>query len=176
LNGIQRLILWTSQGFGLGRFPVAPGTIGTLGGFPLLALLLLPGNFMFFAVGCLALGGISVWTSGEAEKLLNRSDPGSVVIDEIAAIPVCYLSWIIWLIAHNQAFPSPLFFFQPDNFMGTIGIFFTFRLFDVWKPWLIGQSQKLRAGWGITVDDFLAALVVNLLVLGVLCLKAIGKP
>ena len=40
--------------------------------------------------------------------------------------------------------------------------FAAFRLFDIWKPWPVGPSQNLPGGWGVTVDDVLAALYVNL--------------
>ena len=35
-----------------------------------------------------------------------------------------------------------------------------FRIFDILKPWPIRSSQALPAGWGITIDDFLAAIYV----------------
>jgi phosphatidylglycerophosphatase A len=38
--------------------------------------------------------------------------------------------------------------------------FVGFRIFDIAKPWIVGRSQKLPGGWGLTVDDFLAALHV----------------
>jgi phosphatidylglycerophosphatase A len=46
----------------------------------------------------------------------------------------------------------------------TAGIFLLFRLFDVLKPWPVAQSQSLYGGLGITIDDFLAAGYVNLVV------------
>ena len=33
------------------------------------------------------------------------------------------------------------------------------------KPWPVRQSQALPGGWGITIDDVLAAFYVNVLVL-----------
>ena len=35
-----------------------------------------------------------------------------------------------------------------------------FRVFDIWKPWPIRQIQRLPGGWGVTVDDLLAAVYV----------------
>jgi len=43
--------------------------------------------------------------------------------------------------------------------------FLAFRLFDIWKPWPIRQSQRLPGGWGIVMDDVLAAVYVNLVML-----------
>jgi phosphatidylglycerophosphatase A len=49
--------------------------------------------------------------------------------------------------------------------LAAIGVFAAFRFFDVAKPWPVRQSQALPGGWGITVDDFLAAFYVNAVVL-----------
>jgi len=38
--------------------------------------------------------------------------------------------------------------------------FFLFRVFDVLKPLGISKSQNLPGGWGLVVDDYLAALCV----------------
>ena len=50
-------------------------------------------------------------------------------------------------------------------------IFAAFRVFDVAKPWPVKQSQSLPGGWGVTVDDFLAAIYVALLTAGAWLLR-----
>lgn len=40
-----------------------------------------------------------------------------------------------------------------------------FRIFDVLKPWPVHQSQSPPRGWGVTMDDLLAAVYVNLVAL-----------
>jgi phosphatidylglycerophosphatase A len=47
----------------------------------------------------------------------------------------------------------------------SLGVFVLFRFFDVLKPWPVRESQILPGGWGVTVDDVLAALYVNAVVL-----------
>ena len=47
---------------------------------------------------------------------------------------------------------------------GILAVFLLFRFFDVLKPWPVGRSQALPGGWGVTVDDFLAAGYVNVVV------------
>ena len=37
---------------------------------------------------------LSVYGCGRAEQILGKTDPGSVVLDEIAALPVCFIAWI----------------------------------------------------------------------------------
>jgi phosphatidylglycerophosphatase A len=49
--------------------------------------------------------------------------------------------------------------------LSSIGIFALFRFFDILKPWPVRQSQKLPGGWGVTVDDVLAAGYVNIVAL-----------
>ncbi len=51
------------------------------------------------------------------------------------------------------------------NWVGLLVFVGLFRLFDIWKPWPIRQSQASPGGWGIVMDDVLAALYVNLTIL-----------
>jgi len=164
------MILWIAQGLGVGRIPVAPGTFGSMVGIVWTALLLLPGNLAFFALGTLAGLGLSVYGCGRAEQILGKTDPGSVVLDEIAALPVCFIAWIA-VAAHKLGrFPDAHQLFSGYNVWWVIGVFVTFRVFDVAKPWPVYGSQSLPGGWGVTTDDFLAAIYVNLAALLVLAL------
>ena len=162
---MNRLLLWIAQGFGSGRIPFAPGTFGSVVGLLWFALLLLAGNIWLFLGGTLLGLALSVWLCGVGEKILGQTDPGSVVLDEIAAIPLCFAGWVILLLWQNHAFPAPGFFFSKPNLLPTLGVFAAFRFFDVVKPWPVCQSQSLPGGWGVTVDDALAALYVNVVVL-----------
>ena len=99
--------------------------------------------------------------------MLGKKDPGSVVIDEIAAMPACFGSWLALFAQQHRAFPGPGEVFLWGHGALVVSVFLAFRAFDVLKPWPVRQSQCLRGGWGITIDDFLAALYVNLLVVAV---------
>jgi phosphatidylglycerophosphatase A len=164
---VNAFLLWLAQGFGIGRIPVAPGTFGSVVGLGWFALLLLTGNLWLFVVGCLVGFVLSVWLCGVGEKVLNAKDPGSVVFDEISAIPVCFLGWIVIQLCKGGSIPNPEFFFSKQNWLITLSVFVAFRFFDVLKPWPVRQSQSLPGGWGVTIDDFLAALYVNAVVLAV---------
>jgi phosphatidylglycerophosphatase A len=164
------MILFIAQGFGVGRIPKAPGTFGTLLGLPWFALLLLPGSLPVFIVGTILGLGLSVWCCGRAEKILGQSDPGSVVLDEITAMPVCFLPWLLWEISRHGTIPSAGYFFSDGNLLRTAGAFLLFRLFDIWKPWPVRQSQNLPGGWGVTTDDVLAAVYTGLAVLALVAL------
>ena len=160
------ILLWIAQGFGSGRIPFAPGTFGSLVGLGWFAVLMaLPSalSIQGFLLGV----AISIWSSGRAEQTLGQKDPGSVVIDEIAAMPLCFASWIILEVWRSQSWPPLPVFLTGAGLWRTCGLFLAFRLFDIWKPWPIRASQSLRGGWGITVDDLLAAGYANLCFLGV---------
>lgn len=161
----DQFVVWVAQGFGVGRLKPAPGTWGSLLGLGWTALLLLPESFLAYVIGVLIGIGLSVWICGRAEILLGEKDPGSVVLDEIAAVPVCFLlaEFVLCRLPHgNHLKTSDLW---EDGIWGmwpTLVLFLSFRLFDIWKPWPVRQSQSLPGGWGVTVDDLLAALYVNL--------------
>jgi phosphatidylglycerophosphatase A len=157
--------LFIAQGFGIGRIPIAPGTFGSALGLLWLGLLLTPGKLWVLLFGTVIGLTVSVWLSGIAETILGQKDPGSVVLDEITAMPVCFFSWLgIWC-WENGMLPSPVQLVTSGNWLITLGIFVAFRFFDVVKPWPVRQSQALPGGWGITVDDLLAAIYVSLIVL-----------
>lgn len=163
----DKLILLVAQGFGSGRAPFAPGTFGTVVGLAWFAVLLLPGSLVVYMVGTIAGFFASVWFCGEAERILGQHDPGSVVIDEIIAIPLAFSGWVSIVHFDTGGFPSPAIFFQ-HNWIITIGLFIAFRIADIWKPWPVKQSQSLPGGWGVTADDALAAAYVNLVSVPVL--------
>ena len=159
---MARLIILIAQGLGTGRSPVMPGTVGSLLGLPVFILLLMPGSFQFFVGSLLVLGVTSVWLCGRAETLLGQRDPGSVVFDEIIALPLCFAGWVSSLYFANGSMPEWVYFFKGTNWFLSVVVFLLFRFFDIVKPWPIGSSQSLPGGWGVTIDDLLAALYVNL--------------
>jgi phosphatidylglycerophosphatase A len=156
--------LWIAQGFGAGRIPFAPGTFGSLLGLGWFALLLCGRSWLVFAAGLAAGIALSIWLCGEGEKQLRQKDPGSVILDEICAMPLCFAAAMALACSRSQQWAGPGYFFSAAHGFQTAGIFVLFRFFDILKPWPVRQSQSLPGGWGITVDDVLAAGYVNLVV------------
>ncbi len=160
---LQSLILFISQGFGIGRIPFAPGTFGSLLGILWFGVLLATTRYQLYLVGALCGAGLSVWLCGAAERILKQKDPSSVVLDEIIAMPFCFLPLVTQAWFHQHQLPSLEAFFTGRGLQTTAAIFILFRLFDIAKPWPIHQSQRLPGGWGVTIDDLLAALYVALI-------------
>ena len=162
---LRAMILFIAQGFGVGRLPFAPGLFGSLVGLLWFAILLAPGIFWLYLAGTVLGLGCSVWLCGVAERILKQKDPPSVVLDEIIAIPVCFLVWVASHWSRQGQMPALESFFTARTWFLTVLIFVLFRILDVLKPWPIRPLQDLPGGWGITADDLLAALCVALITL-----------
>jgi phosphatidylglycerophosphatase A len=154
---------------GVGYFPLAPGTLGSMVGVglyltlwtfayqlleayalqkqltllhvftPLTALMML----LIFLV---SLAGI--WAASRVEKVLQRKDPSIVVIDEVAGQMIALLSGPFWL----------------PTWWSILTAFILFRAFDIWKPYPIRRLEALESGLGIMADDLAAgvyALIAN---------------
>lgn len=158
---MRAFAVWLAQGLGMGRLPMAPGTLGSVAGVGWTALLLATGSGGWYTAGTLAAVALSIWACGEAEHALRHKDPGSVVLDEIVAVPVCYAGWLAGHSVHHGGWLSPGDLFGGGGWMVTLAVFAAFRFFDILKPWPVRQSQRLPGGWGITADDLLAAIYVN---------------
>jgi phosphatidylglycerophosphatase A len=162
----DRGVVWLAQGLGTGQSPVAPGTMGSVLGLGWFALLAWSGSTWFLVAATLAGCVMAVPVCTRAERLLGRKDPGCVVLDEIVALPVCYLG--IWLedVAKTGLRPGVSEFFLPPGLAWLAAGFVVFRLLDALKPPPIGACQNLPAGWGIVADDVVAAFITGLVLAG----------
>lgn len=145
---MNRLALLLATWFGCGYWPWGPGTVGSLAAIAIAAALnfsVAPGRIFFLGLVAVLLLP-AIWASTRAARLLNRKDPGSVVIDEVLGQ---------WLTLAG----APLL-----NWKALLAGFMLFRVFDIWKPWPVRQFEKLPEGTGIVVDD-LAAGVYGALIL-----------
>ena len=163
-TGTARFIVWVAEGFGVGRIPFAPGTWGSLLGIVWFVLLLLPSHMGIFVTGISLSVADSIWICGRAEAEMGRNDPPSLVLDEVVAMPLCFVFWVIGVWRSSGSFPGPGDFFSNAHLFPSAGVFLAFRLFDIWKPYPIRNAQAWPGGWGVVMDDLLAAALVNLLV------------
>jgi len=165
---MKRGIVILAQGLGSGLFPKGPGTAGSVVGLVWAWVLMLPGHAGLFWFGALLGVGAAVWICGRAEQILGLHDPGSVVLDEIVAIPLCFGTGVMTQ-ALNGGFTGPSSFVAAHPLWLVPAVFLAFRVFDIAKPWPVRQVQALPGGWGVVADDVLAAAWVNvpwLLMLG----------
>ena len=147
----------------LGRLR-APGTWGSAAGLLWWALVvrnLARGHawyheLVFDALVVLA----AVFFCGVAAFLLKKKDPSEVILDEFVAMP------LVFLFNKNLALGSA------KGFLLVIVGFLLFRLFDITKPFGIKALEKLPGGFGIVLDDVMAAFYANLVLQGIAFLAA----
>jgi phosphatidylglycerophosphatase A len=127
--------------FYCGRFPVAPGTVGSLGSL----VIWIPSVYCAWPITVrLAMLGalffLGVWASRYAIDYYQQPDPKQVVIDEVVGqgIPFLVISPNLWQVVFS---------------------FLLFRFFDIVKPWPIRTVEhSFRDQWGIMLDDVIAGI------------------
>ncbi|MFW6457653.1 MAG: phosphatidylglycerophosphatase A [Planctomycetota bacterium] len=131
----------------MGYLPVAPGTRGSAG-----AVLVALGIFRLFPRWVCIAGLVTTVAASTfigvklgvwAEQYFEKKDPGEFILDEMAG------QWLtcVLLIAGRNA---PL--------KAIMVAFIAFSFFDIVKSPPILKIEKLPAGWGMMMDDLVAAL------------------
>ena len=133
--------------FGIGYFPKAPGTAGTL--FAAIVYFALPDHWFSgwqnstLALIVILIGSvISVFFISKAEEGLGH-DNGKIVLDEFWGYFIAVL-------------------FLPKTLIVIIAAFVLFRIFDILKPEPVNILQKLPKGWGVMADDIMAGVYANI--------------
>jgi phosphatidylglycerophosphatase A len=154
---------------GVGYFPIAPGTMGSLVGLGLYLFIWVESyawlqnraargrlNLLYIFTPQMALmlvviflvTMVGTWAASRAEKLLRKKDPSIVVIDEVAGQMIALLSGPFWA----------------PTWWSVLTAFILFRAFDIWKPYPCRKIEDMHSGLGIMGDDVVAgvyALTVN---------------
>jgi len=127
---------------GAGYVPFAPGTAGTAVG--LAPVLLLWRQPLFYWMALAALAATGVYAAARAEETLGVKDSPHIVIDEAVSAMIIFagigITWKILVLG-----------------------FILNRLLDIVKPFPAGRLQDLHCGWGIMLDDIVAAAYGNVL-------------
>jgi phosphatidylglycerophosphatase A len=136
---MRRFIIIAATWFGTGFFPVASGTIGTLGAIPLyMAFVRLPA--WLYLLATVAVTIFACWVADHGEEVFGEHDSGKIVIDEVAG----YLVTMAGI---------------PPTWQGILAGFLLFRIFDVLKPqparWF---DREVRNGYGVVFDDIVAGI------------------
>jgi len=130
--------------FYTGLSPKAPGTVGSLAGLivGLIILAFLPVSSL--TTFTIALTVIAVLEINKHEAQTGLHDQSEIVIDEVAGI------WLTLAIAH-------------ETWLHIILGFLFFRLYDIWKPSVIGRVDRdVKGGLGVMGDDILAGFFAGL--------------
>lgn len=133
-------------GFYSGLLPKAPGTWGSLVGIVIAYFVIL-----FFPNPNLTIMLLAVLFSIIGYKLVNEyeqnggiHDDKRIVIDEIAGVLITV---------------GVLGNLKDDTLIKLFLAFVSFRLFDIWKPSIIGRiDKKAKGGLGVMGDDILAGI------------------
>jgi phosphatidylglycerophosphatase A len=150
------LILGKGIQVGLGADePLLSGRLG--------ALVLLTPSIAVWAV----LAYLGVRCSSQVAEFAGQKDPHYVVIDEVSGV---HLSLILGL----APLVTPMTFLQLQptdagmfalytgmsllNWKYLLAAFVLFRIFDIAKPFPCRRLEKLRGGWGIMADDWMAGV------------------
>lgn len=128
-----------SLGFGSGLSPWAPGTAGTLAAWVLYPVLRAPlSEFVFLAL-LVSLFLVGILAAERTGRALGVPDHGAIVWDEMVAM------WLVLVFTPNTLAWQAL----------AVGLF---RFFDIVKPPPVRWAdRKLKGGFGVMVDDLLAA-------------------
>lgn len=139
---MTQLALFIATAGYTGFFPIAPGTVGSAVGLAIFAALRLWTPWWSDGVAVLISFFAGVWAAGVVERVLQRTDPGPVVIDEVLGTLLTVM-------------------FLPVNIAGAIVGFVLFRIFDIVKPYPANRAEKLHGGWGIMLDDAIAGVYAH---------------
>jgi phosphatidylglycerophosphatase A len=147
--------------FGVGYIRPAPGTWGSLVALPWAWLLHVLGGFPLLLLGVIAAFLKGWWATSKMTEGSDDHDPSEIVIDEvvgqwIALLPLSYAAWSNDIPVHVM-------------WPGWIAAFALFRLFDIWKPWIIGWADRRGDALGVMLDDVIAGVFAAI---GVMALAA----
>jgi phosphatidylglycerophosphatase A len=126
---------------GAGYLPKAPGTFGSAVG--LLLWLALPKLLWIQLLAVVIVAVAGSWSGTVAEQHFKRSDPGEVVVDEVAGM-------MVTLLLNPQAGP-----------LWMLTAFVLFRAADIVKPFPVNRLERLPGGIGIMADDLMAGVFAN---------------
>jgi phosphatidylglycerophosphatase A len=141
--------------FGVGLLRPAPGTWGSAAAIGVGLILHRIGHFPLLLAATVAVTALGFWAC--QKELAGRSgeDPSEIVIDEVAGqwIALLFPSFGFWYIGlESDNFPYP----------GWVAAFVLFRLFDIWKPWLVGRADARHDAAGVMLDDLWAGLFAGI--------------
>ena len=140
---------------GSGLAPKAPGTAGSFAALILGVAILEVLPMQTFFMLTLAITIIGIFEINKYEKETGSHDDKSIVIDEVSGM------WIALMFAIASAKTMS---YDYAYEIAVVGSFAAFRLFDIWKPSVIGTiDRKVKGGLGVMGDDIVAGIAGGML-------------
>lgn len=131
--------------FYTGKFPKAPGTVGSFATLPFIYLLHYVGINIYSLIALIVtLILLASYVTEKVQKEFYLHDPQWIVIDEVIGM------LITWSFVMTLDFPT-LFL-----------VFTSFRFFDIVKPWPVSYFDRLKHGSGTILDDAFAGVYAGI--------------
>lgn len=137
-----------------GLAPKAPGTMGSLAALPFAWLLIERSGSLGLAIAIMLVFFAGLWSSKVYMAETGKTDPGEIVIDEVAG------QWIACLPIAAMLPEHPL---SPGPFLLA---FVAFRVFDIYKPWPIKIFDRRHDAYGVMMDDVIAGFMAAVIMIG----------
>ena len=140
INFLEKLL---GSGFYTGYIRFASGTWGSLAA---LIIYIIPGfenpSLMIFIISLFILIGVPIASKFE---VLYGKDPKECTIDEFVGM------WITLL-------------FLPKKIWWIVLAFIIWRAMDIIKPFPVRKLENIKGGWGVILDDIMAAIYSFILI------------
>lgn len=140
--------------FGIGRLRPGPGTWGSAAAVLLAVLVYQAGGALLIPLGAVLAALVGFWAVPQALRMTTDEDPSWIVIDEVAGQWLAMSFTVIPLWRHGISII--------DAWPAFVVPFLLFRLFDIWKPWLVGRADRQGGAVGVMMDDLWAGLFAGL--------------
>ncbi|MFM7656020.1 MAG: phosphatidylglycerophosphatase A [Paracoccaceae bacterium] len=141
---------------GIGHLRPAPGTWGSAAAVVLAVLAYEAGAALLVPVAAVLATILGFWAIPGALEGQTDKDPSHIVIDEVAGqmLALCFTVLPLWRHGVESLFLGA--------WPGWVMPFVLFRLFDIWKPWLVGRADRRGDAAGVMLDDLWAGLFAGI--------------
>ena len=140
--------------FGLGYLRPASGTWASAAAIGVGLLIDRYLGFPALVMATIVAIGLGYWAVSLALGDDKTADPSEFVIDEVAGqwLALLFTSAAFWARGWEGFLPYP----------APLAAFVFFRLFDVWKPWIIGRADRMGGAKGVMLDDLIAGVFAGI--------------
>lgn len=142
--------------FGVGLMRPAPGTWGSAAALVLGVAIDRYIGFWALVAATVAVTALGFWSVGRELHGRPGEDPSEIVIDEVAG------QWLALLFPAAAFWARSLEDWAVVAYPGWVAAFIFFRLFDIWKPWLVGRADRRGDAAGVMLDDLWAGVFAGL--------------